>query len=909
MESLNQFDTLCLNSDFADDLYQKFLKDKNSVPADWALVFNSIDIPKNNSIRQESFSTEDPVNFKVHELIKAYQDFGFESVEVNPLVEGKKREVAELDLKNFSLNGSDLNKSFMTFGLLDTPKATLSQILERLNECFSGRIGFEIPTTARPDLRKWLFEKILKGNDLYQLTLENKKKIFEELTKSELLEVFLHNKFTGQKRFSLEGAETLIPILSSMIDVAAEEGVSEIYLGMAHRGRLNVLSNILKKKHKDLFAEFEEGYFPDSFEGTGDVKYHKGFLSEVQTVHGKKIKITLSPNASHLESAGAIIEGEVRARQTALKDDSRKKVVPILVHGDAAISGQGVVYETLQMNALQGYTTGGTIHIIVNNQVGFTATPEEGRSTKYCTDIAKAFGFPVFHLNGEDPESSVVAAMLAFLIRQKFHVDVFLDLNCYRKWGHNESDEPAYTQPKEVKTIKVKKSVKDLYLEKLINEGVIDRSYAERFIEEFKALLQEGKLAVNVQGFKNQLSENEKNAKEEINTNVQKVSLKAVGEALKSVPKEFKIHPKLENLIKARNQMVSEDGVNVDYGMGEMLAYGTLLQEGVSLRLAGQDSQRGTFSHRHAVYIDQENGNRYSPLSTINSSTYVEIINSYLSEYAALGFEYGFSIEADKTLVIWEAQFGDFANGAQILIDQYLAAGEQKWGQKSSLTLLLPHGYEGQGPEHSSARIERFLSLAAANNLLICNPTTPAQIFHLLRLQGKKKEKCPLICFTPKSLLREPLCQSPLEDFTEGRFQKVIDDPLKPIHAKKVYFCSGKVFYELLSWRKKEGRDDLAFIRIEELYPFPEKEIQKVLSIYKNVTDVFYFQEEPKNMGAYSFMAPLLEGILPNNISLKYIGRKSAAAPATGSHDLHNLELKEIFDQLKQQDTLEKAVK
>lgn len=900
METLNRFDNLCLNSDFADELYQKFLKDKNSVPSDWAIFFNSLDSSENKKVDFKNGTNEDSSHFKVHELIKAYQDYGYESIEVNPLSDKKERFVEELDLKNFSLNESDLNKSYMTFGLLDQPKASLSQILQKLKECYSGRIGFEIPKTAPLNLRKWLTDKILKGQDLYNLTSLNKKKIYEELTKAELLEVFLHNKFTGQKRFSLEGAETLIPMLSGMIDLAAEEGVSEIYLGMAHRGRLNVLSNILKKKHKDLFAEFEEGYFPDSFEGTGDVKYHKGFLSDVQTLHGKKIKITLSPNASHLESAGAIIEGEVRARQTALKDDTRVKVVPVLVHGDAAISGQGVVYETLQMSSLDGYTTGGTIHIVINNQVGFTATPEEGRSTKYCTDIAKTFGFPVFHLNGEDPESCLVAIELAFLIRQKFHVDVFLDLNCYRKWGHNESDEPAYTQPNEVKVIKGKKSVKELFQDQLLKEGVLDSAYTEKFVEEFKSALQEGKLAVNVEGFKNHFSSGQDGLKsEDIKTSAPKEDLKAVAEALKSVPSLFKIHSKLENLIKARHQMVFQEGSNIDYGMAEMLAYGTLLKEGISLRLAGQDSQRGTFSHRHAVYIDQETGQRYSPLSSINQGVFVEIVNSFLSEYAALGFEYGFSIEMDKALVIWEAQFGDFANGAQILIDQYLAAGEQKWGQKSNLTLLLPHGYEGQGPEHSSARIERFLLLAAANNLLICNPTTPAQVFHLLRFQGKKTTKSPLICFTPKSLLREPLCQSPLSDFTEGKFLKVIDDPKKATNVKKLYFCSGKVYYDLYTLRKKEERDDFAIIRIEQLYPFPEKEIKEIFDSYKDVEEVFYFQEEPKNMGAFSYIAPLLQQVLPKERLLQYIGRKEAAAPATGSHELHNLEQREMFDKIK----------
>jgi len=697
----------------------------------------------------------------------------------------------------------------------------------------------------------------------------------------------------GQKRFSLEGGETLIPILSSVLDSLADNGAIEFVIGMAHRGRLNVLSNVMSKSRGDIFSEFEDRYLPNSIQGSGDVKYHKGFASEVITRSQKKVTVTLTPNPSHLESVDAVVEGQVRAKQDAL-GDGEDKVIPVLIHGDAALSGQGIVYETLQMCSLEGYKTGGTIHIVINNQIGFTTLPKEGRSTVYCTDIAKTFGAPVFHVNAEDPESCVYAAEIAAEIRNRFHIDVFIDLNGYRKYGHNESDEPAFTQPLEYQLIRQKKSIREIYRDQLIHEGVLEKEAALKLEEEFHKLLQDEH---DVRSEKNgEKAESFDESREEVlksfDTAVSLEVIEKVAKALATVPQDFNLHPKLANLRSIEKPL--------DWAMGEALAFATLLIEGHNIRIAGQDSCRGTFSHRHAVFVDQkEEQKTYTPLKHVSETQgRFDIYNSLLSEYAALGFEYGYSIAAKDTLVIWEAQFGDFANGGQVITDQYIATSEQKWGQQSDLTLLLPHGFEGQGPEHSSGRLERFLQLSAENNMFIVYPTTPAQMFHVLRRQALREKQKPLVLFTPKGLLRHPECVSSIEDIVKGRFQEVIDDPNPGEHVERLVFTSGRIYYDLMAERKKRNVTNSALIRIEQLYPLHAKKIQGIIEKYPGFKEAIFFQEEPSNMGAADYIMPRLRSLLPESIPLALIARARNAATATGSHVLHKKQQEEMMNAL-----------
>ena len=716
-----------------------------------------------------------------------------------------------------------------------------------------------------PELEKWVQERIKPGFPVQQ-THEDKLAIFNDLNRAELFETFLHTKYVGQKRFSLEGCETLIPMLTKIIGSASDEGVHEVVLGMAHRGRLNVLANILNKSYEAIFTEFEDFYMPELAEGTGDVKYHKGFIGNCGGVN-----VTLSANPSHLEAVDSVVEGITRAKQELL---GRKEVIPILIHGDASVAGQGVVYETLQLSKLNGYETGGTLHIVINNQIGFTTLPKDGRSTRYCTDIALAFGAPVFHVNAEDPEACVYAAYLALQIRQKFHVDVFIDLNCYRKYGHNEGDEPAFTQPLEYEKIRAKKTIRSLYLEKLISTGLMTPAVSQAIEVEFKDHLQKQLDQVNS---KPPVQKQESVQPEKIVTAVSEEKLKQYAQEFCKVPDGFNLHPKILKVQEER--LASLTNGKIDWGMGEHLAYASLLADTVHVRISGQDSRRGTFSHRHAMWVDQKTESRYYPLSHLatNQASF-DIYNSPLSEFAVLAFEFGYSLFYKQALVIWEAQYGDFANGAQIVIDQFIASSEQKWGHKSGLTLYLPHGYEDQGPEHSSARLERYLQLSGNNNWTVANCTTPAQLFHLLRRQGLQKNKKPLILMTPKALLRQ--ATSSLQEFAQGEFQPVIADSAVK-HARRVLFCSGRVYYDLLAARKTT---DIAIVRVEQLYPLPTEKIEDVIKQYSGA-EWCWVQEEPRNMGAWSYIFPQLNMLTPK--AVKYIGREASASPAAGSHVLH----------------------
>lgn len=890
------------NSALVESLYEQYLKDPKSVSADWIEIFKALDIlPETQEALQEVLIIQGDINYKVLNLIEAYRKWGYLAAPQNPLEDSPPQEPEQLKLKNFGLSQTDLAQEVSSFHFFSQPKVSLAEMLDALKKTYCSRIGFEFKGIQDEKFERWLQEKIEPNHLTLALTIEQRQMILEQLNKSELFEAFLHTKYPGQKRFSLEGAETFIPMLSALIEVGSLIGTTEYVLGMAHRGRLNVLVNILNKSYSDLFSEFDEGYFPDSFEGSGDVKYHKGFLSDVMTIHGKQVKVTLTPNPSHLESVDPVVEGQVKGKQFQKNDGKQLGVQAILVHGDAAISGQGVVYETLQLSQLSGYSTGGTVHFVINNQVGFTTNPEEGRSTKFCTDIAKAFGLPVFRVNAEDPEACVYATILAEQIRQVFHIDVFIDLLCYRKYGHNEGDEPSFTQPKEYQKIRQKKTIRELYREQLIQEGIVEKFIAEGLEVEFKKALQEAQRGLKpIEKVKVEVKQEKNDPFVKITTAVSERDLKECGEKMTEIPEGFSIHPKLDSLLKERVLMATQEDKPIDYGMAELLAYGTLLMEGYSVRLSGQDSGRGTFTHRHALWVDQVTQQSYLSLRYLKESQgHIDVINSPLSEFAALAFEYGYSTVDPKTLVLWEAQFGDFNNGAQVVIDQYISSGEYKWGQKSNLTLLLPHGYEGQGPEHSSARLERFLTLAANDNLIICNPTTPAQYFHLLRRQALNPVEKPLICLTPKILLRHPESVSYLPELEKGSFETIIDDKEAPRAPHKLIFCSGKIYYELKQLRQKENLTHFALIRVEQLYPFDKEKAAAIIKKYPNIKEYLWVQEEPQNMGAWRFIHPHLEVLLPKNMPLQYLGRKESASPAAGSYALHKKELQTLFEAIK----------
>lgn len=905
-----------------EELYAQYQVNPNQVDPSWRTFFSTMEQQLQSKAEEQiplppavSPTTTSPPsenqaydNLRIFFLIQAYRTHGYLMAAVDPLQDQPPQEPAMLRLANLGFRAEELTQLFPTRGLLEKEKAPLKEIIEVLKQIYCGKIGFEYMGVENSDLEKWLQKKIESPEGRAPLSIEQKQLILQHLNKSELFESFLHTKYVGQKRFSLEGAETLIPMMAAVIETGSTIGLEEFVLGMAHRGRLNVLSNILNKSYAEVFAEFDENYVPDLSEGSGDVKYHKGFSAELLTSQGHRVFVSLAANPSHLESVDAVVEGKVRALQKVKNDlEHQERVLPFLVHGDAALSGQGVVYETMELSRLRGYTTGGTLHIVINNHIGFTTLPEDTRSTLYCTDIARAFDAPVFHVNAEDPEGCVFAANLAIEIRQKFHCDVFIDLNCYRKYGHNEGDEPAFTQPLVYKKIKQKKSIREIYRDELVLQGVLEKFLVQELETEFKKALQ-----IAIKGTakfqeedrdKKRITDPEKDAKklfDPVSTGVPLSTLRALAHRFCSIPKEFHIHPKLENLLKERLRMVQEgnDAKPVDWGMAEHLAYASLLTDGTPIRLTGQDSSRGTFSHRHGMWVDQSTQANYYPLAHLNSNqASFDLYNSPLSEMAALGFEFGYSLGAPEALVIWEAQFGDFVNGAQIIIDQYISPSEQKWRSRSNLVLYLPHGYEGQGPEHSSARIERFLNLAGNNNMFITNPTVPHQLFHLLRRQIKGTLKKPLIVFTPKALLRLPECTSPIEEFTKGAFQEILDDSFAlPKKVTRVAFCSGRVYYDLQAERKKKKAEDIALIRIEQLYPLHEEKITELLAKYNSAKKYLWIQEEPYNMGGWHYMHPFFVQLLPKGSNIEYVGRARSASPATGFHAIHKQELTAILE-------------
>jgi 2-oxoglutarate dehydrogenase E1 component len=837
-------------------------------------------------------------NTRIQEYINAFRERGHLIADIDPL-EYVQRWHPDLDIRNYGLSLWDLDRTFKTGGFGGRVKAKFRNMLGILRDTYCRTVGIEYMHIADPAERKW-FQDTLE-QPYRKPSKEEQFRILAKLNEAEAFETFLQTKFVGQKRFSLEGSESLIPALDQILQAAADSKLEEVAIAMAHRGRLNVLTNIAGKTYGQVFREFEGSTDAKGVQGSGDVKYHLGTHGTFTSAHGSSVKVYLAANPSHLEAVNPVLEGIVRAKQDRLGNPDNYPVLPILIHGDAAFAGQGVVPETMQFSQLEGYKVGGTIHVIVNNQVGFTTLPKDARTSTYATDFAKGIQAPIFHVNGDDPEAVVRVAQIAFDYRQKFNKDVVLDIICYRRRGHNEGDDPSMTQPLMYNLIEAKRSVRTLYMENLIGRGDITQAEFDQanasfqatlenaFVEVHEAMSQPVALPERPVGIGTTASEKQALAKP---TAISKEVVEAIGNAHANVPTGFTVHPKLAQLLQKRLEMSREGGI--DWGFGELLAFGSLLIEGIKVRLAGQDARRGTFVQRHASFFDRETGAEWMPLSFITEQqAQLQIYNSLLSEYAAMGFEYGYSVEEPNALTLWEAQFGDFANGAQTIIDEFISSGDQKWGQQSSLVLLLPHGYEGQGPDHSSARIERFLQLCAENNMTVAQPSTPASHFHLLRRQAYATPRRPLIVFTPKSMLRLKAASSDVSDFTTGTFQPLIADQqgLQPQNVKKVLLCSGKIYWELLAESQKRASGDTAIIRIEQLYPTPVEEMKQAVAQYPQA-ELRWVQDEPANQGPWTYMGLFMSKY---GINLKVVSRPASASPATGSSKRHAAEQADVI--------------
>jgi 2-oxoglutarate dehydrogenase E1 component len=900
MKNISDFSHL-MSSDpqYIDSLYQQYLKNPDQVDAGWKSFFTGMDfgLDQNGSGQVSSDWLKE---IKVYNLINAYRSRGHLLSKTNPIRERKNR-FPHLDLSDYGLKSEDLESTFQIGAEMGLGAAKLKDIIEVLNIVYCGTMGIEYTHINNTEIRRWMREKIEKGMKERSLSLDKKKRTLLKLNEAVAFENFLHTKYVGQKRFSLEGGETTIPALDAMIQRSAEEGVEEVVIGMAHRGRLNVLANILGKTYEYIFNEFEGNAKPDLTMGDGDVKYHMGYSSQVKTTSGKNVYLKLMPNPSHLEAVNAVALGYCRAQADTIYKEDVSKVLPIIIHGDAAVAGQGIVYETVQMSGLKGYHVGGAIHFVINNQIGFTTDFDDARTSTYCSSVGRMLDIPIFHVNGDDPDQVIYVTELACEFRAKFKMDVFIDMVCYRKHGHNESDEPKFTQPSLYKLIGKHLNPREVYKDRLIEGKQIEAQLAVTMEEEFKNLLQDRFNLVKQKPLPYLYQKPEEEWKafrrskpEDFDyspkTSVPLGSLEKTVKALTNIPKDFKPIGKIEKLLEERAERFNKD--QLDWAMGELLAYGSLVQEGVPVRMSGQDCIRGTFSHRHSELFDEGTNQKYSPLNFITEKqAKFRVYNSFLSEYAVLGFEYGYSLGAPSNLNIWEAQFGDFANGAQTIIDQFIASGESKWQRMSGLLVYLPHGYEGQGPEHSNARPERFLQLAAEWNMVVGNFTTPANIFHGIRRQMRWEFRKPLIVFTPKSLLRHPECVSSVKDFTHGSFQEIIDDlSINPIKVKRLIMCTGKIYYELNARRMKDGRKDIAIVRLEQLYPMPEEQSLKLLKKYEKAEKV-WVQEEPKNMGAFTFLRRYQQFD-----EFKLVARKSSASPASGFASIHAQEQQKIMD-------------
>ena len=890
------------------ELYDQYLVNPDSVEPSWRAFFQGFDFGME---QQADVEIPDDVlkEFRVVKLIDAYRGSGHLFTKTNP-VRRRRQYSPTLDIKNFGLDQDDLTTVFSAGDIIGIGAATLADIIIHLERIYCESIGMEYMYIRHPERVNWIQKWINKNGNHPNFNNDQKKQILKKLNEAVTFEQFLHTKYVGQKRFSLEGGESLIPALDALIETAALEGVEQFVVGMAHRGRLNTLTNIFGKSATDIFSEFDgKDYEEEVFDG--DVKYHLGWTSNRKTDSGLWVNLNIAPNPSHLEAVNAVVEGIARAKQDRSYADQPNKVMPILIHGDAAIAGQGVVYEVVQMAQLDGYKTGGTIHIVVNNQIGFTTNYLDGRSSTYCTDVGKATLSPVLHVNADDAEAVVHAMHFAVAYRNRFKKDVFIDLLGYRKYGHNEGDEPRFTQPKLYKAISNHKNPRDIYAEKLISERVITHHELEQMEKEYKARMEEnlevsrkeqntiitpfmqdeweGFERVKVSGMLNQ-----------IDTACDQKVLEKVGSAITKLPEDKSFIRKIQRLIGERHKMFFETKT-LDWAMGEMLAYGSLLAEGHDVRVSGQDVERGTFSHRHAVIKVEDSEEEVILLNSIaEDQGQFSIYNSLLSEYGVMGFDYGYALARPKALTIWEAQFGDFSNGAQIMIDQYLSSAEDKWKLQNGLVLLLPHGYEGQGAEHSSARMERYLQLCAKDNMYVVDVTTPANLFHVLRRQVKPNFRKPLVVFTPKSLLRHPKVVSTIDEFTTGAFQPVILENEIPVkNTKTLVFCTGKFYYDLIDEREKQGRDDVAIIRLEQLFPLPKNEIENILADYAHVSDVVWAQEEPRNMGAWSHLLLHLPAAQQFRVASRRFYGTPAAGSATRFKRRHQQVLDYVFDRSK----------
>jgi len=882
-------------------LYREFQKDPNSVEESWRLFFRGFEFARHDFGDQVVSETLDK-EFKVINLIDAYRKRGHLFTKTNP-VRTRRKYFPTLDLENYGLDENDIDTVFHAGKEIGIGPAPLRDILSHLKQTYAENVGVEYMFIRSPEKTKWLSHRMENTRNITEYSLEQKKEIFMHLKQAVGFEKFIHKKFVGQKRFSLEGSEILIPALIATIEKGAEMDVREFMIGMAHRGRLNVLANVLQKPYENIFKEFEGEEYEEGI-SLGDVKYHLGYVNDVKTMSGKSVRLNLAPNPSHLEAVSPIIQGLSRARIDHKYEGNFNNLVPILIHGDAAIASQGVVYEVIQMYDLPGYKTGGTIHFVINNQVGFTTNYLDARSSTYCTDIGKVTKAPIFHVNGDEVEALLHTVEIAMEYRQRYQSDVFIDILCYRKYGHNEGDEPRFTQPLLYKAIANHPNTRDIYAEHLTKNGIYSKNEIQEFEKDYDDIL-DGKLEVSkqlkkvfIQRF---LKEDWKGLKyastsdfsKHIDTGVTRKKLLDIAEKLNQLPEDKKFINKIKRLVQDRKKSIKED--RLDWAMAELLAYGTLLTEGFPVRISGQDSIRGTFSHRHAGFVIEDTDQQFIPLKNLDDNQAVfEIFNSPLSEYGVLGFEYGYALAVPNGLTIWEAQFGDFHNVAQVIIDQYISSAEEKWGLMNGLVLYLPHGFEGQGPEHSSARIERFLSMAARNNMNIVNCSTPANLFHILRKHLYANYRTPLILFTPKSLLRHPKCTSPLEDFENDVFHEVIDDPDVDIQeVRRVVYCSGKVYYDLLARKEEFKAKDIALVRIEQLHPFPIEEVKKIHKKYKNNLLSLWVQEEPVNMGPWRHIQQAMAEINPEPVA-----RQPSGSPSTGLSKLHQIGQEEIIQKV-----------
>lgn len=890
------------NADLIDGYYQSWQEDPSSVDATWQAFFEGFELALsddtappvvNNAKDSGSCSI---IQARVIGAVYAFRSIGHTQAKVNPLY----REVPKnprLTLERLGLKDCDMNAVYDAGNFLGGGKKTLGEIIEALEDTYCGNMGVEYLHIQETSKRRWLQAQIEPSHNKPEFDRETKLHILNKIIQAETFETFLHTRFVGQKRFGLEGGETLIAALDLLIQEGPDEGIEEIIMGMAHRGRLNVLANTLGKAYEYMLHEFSENYIPETIHGDGDVKYHLGYDSITTNNKGQKVMLQLAANPSHLEAVNSIVEGRARARQRIIGDGERKRVLPLLIHGDAAFSGQGVVAEVLNFSQLPGYTTGGTVHIVINNQIGFTTDPSEGRSSLYCTDVAKMIEAPILHVNGDDPLSVARAMQLALKYRQQFSADVVVDMYCYRRHGHNEIDEPSFTQPLMYQDIKSHPLVSEVYSQSLIKSGDLKK-------EELEAM-QEKHLKVLSDAYEKEKENDSQTSRRSgfagstaiyqpeydfktIRSNIGYVELEKTAKALTTLPKDFTPNPKIKRQLKTKWDAF-KSGKGIDWAFAESLAWGTLMLEGTPIRISGQDSKRGTFSQRHAVLYDTKSRESYIPLMHMQDrKAMICAHNSLLSEAAVLGFDYGYSLDYPQMLCIWEAQFGDFANGAQVVIDQFISSSESKWQRISGLVMLLPHGYEGQGPEHSSARLERYLQLCAEDNLQVCNLSTPAQYYHALRRQMRRPFRKPLILMAPKSLLRHKSCVSDVEELEKGSFQCILDDPKPAEKPKRVVFCSGKVYYSLIEYQNRMNIDDVAIVRVEQLYPFHKEQFKEIYSKYADAKAIVWCQEEPKNMGAWTYMAPIIEELTGRKP--EYSGRKPSASPATGSLAMHKKE-------------------